>query len=887
MKKTPASRVLHRVVWISLLLIIFSGFSSYTIAGIQEKQDISEMVQRSELVIRGEVISTESQWRENSRGRHIYTNVTVEILDRIKGNIKGSAFAFEVVGGIVGDIREFVSDTPAFEIDEDAIVFLGGEPLTIQGGINGKLLVYDGRVYWDGLEATVDSFIQALKILEQDPGATVSLGEESEAPPAGVTAAECYIDSGYKWPGSSPVVNYVINENTSDCTGEGAAVQRGAETWNNACDVVNFRFNYNGSCSSTGSSQNFVNCITWGTTGGSLATTYGWTSGTEVVECDVVFNDSYTWSTSPSSSQYDIESVAAHEFGHWLVLDDLYDLADECNMMYGYIGDCEVKRELRPCDVDGLCSIYSCAGGCYGVGCRICDECEPEDENLGIIGTTVWGYSKSGNCGNGGKWVGQFTGEAGATYHFDLCPDSPGSGNNSNFDPDIKITNSSCVILDGEDGVCSSPLYSPNNYEWVCSSSGTYYVIIAPYNSYNSHNCTGVWCDTFTLRYYKEGGTCPPPTGVSASDGTYTDKVQITWGSVSSPCNYYRVYRATSSGGTKTPLGTGCQTSTTYDDYNAIPGVTYYYWVKSAKDGSCTDASDFSSYNTGWRMPTPPEAHGDSVTTFVDTPVTIVLQATDDGYPGPLTYIITSLPVYGDLNDPCAGLITDPCTPLDGNEVEYIPDTGYEGQDSFGFKANDGGEDSNEATVSVSVTACIFFDYFPSMILDTNNWDETFGTPTVDACAVNEPSPPYSLHLEETDSVTSRVIDLSGCFSAELHYWWKRVDTESGDDLYVDYWDENEWQSLHVHPGGADANWEPNFVELPTEALHSEFQLRFRVACDSDSDEWYIDDVCIRCQSCIEHPVLDTEPNAASGLCNTIYWDPVAGANDYYAECAN
>jgi len=134
---------------------------------------------------------------------------------------------------------------------------------------------------------------------------------------------------------------------------------------------------------------------------------------------------------------------------------------------------------------------------------RSCSECEPEDAYLGTVGTVVWGYSVSGNCGNGGKWVGQFVGEAGRTYHFDLCPDSPGSGTNSGFDPDIKITNSSCTILAGEDGACSSPSYSPNDFQWTCSSNGTYYVIIAPYSSYNSHTCGGNSGDTFMLKYYK------------------------------------------------------------------------------------------------------------------------------------------------------------------------------------------------------------------------------------------------------------------------------------------------------------------------------------------------------------------------------------------------
>lgn len=348
---------------ILILLIIFVIFSSYSIAGIQEKQDIPTMVQRSDIIIRGKVIFTESQWKEDSRGRHIYTSVTVIILDKIKGDIKDDAFVFEVVGGTVDDIREVVSDSPAFEVDEDAIMFLAGDPLAIQHGINGKIPIYDGRIYLVGSEATADSFIQTLKILGQDPTAPTSLDGKYPVPTGGIEAEQCYIYDGLKWFGASPVVCYYINENTSDCSGEGAAVQRGANTWNDA--GANFTFQYCGSCSSTGSSADDINCNTWGTTSGSLATTYYWyypTTG-EIIECDVVFNDNYTWSTDPDtpSGKYDVESVALHEFGHWLNLADLYDPADSDKVMYGFYYSGTEVRTLHSCDVDGICYIY---GGC-------------------------------------------------------------------------------------------------------------------------------------------------------------------------------------------------------------------------------------------------------------------------------------------------------------------------------------------------------------------------------------------------------------------------------------------------------------------------------------------------------------------------------------------
>ncbi|MCP3910590.1 MAG: hypothetical protein GY713_06525 [Actinomycetia bacterium] len=89
----------------------------------------------------------------------------------------------------------------------------------------------------------------------------------------------------------------------------------------------------------------------------------------------------------------------------------------------------------------------------------------------------------------------------------------------------------------------------------------------------------------------------PPPTGVSASDGTFTDRVRVTWNSATGATSY-EVWRHTtnnSSGATRiAPSVTG----TLYDDFGVSTGVTYYYWVKSKNSGG---TSGFSGSNSGYR----------------------------------------------------------------------------------------------------------------------------------------------------------------------------------------------------------------------------------------------------------------------------------------------
>jgi len=84
------------------------------------------------------------------------------------------------------------------------------------------------------------------------------------------------------------------------------------------------------------------------------------------------------------------------------------------------------------------------------------------------------------------------------------------------------------------------------------------------------------------------------PTNVQASDGTFMDKVQITW-TASPGATSYTVYRATKRWGTRTPLGP--TSDTTYDDTTALAGKIYYYYIKAT---NAYGTSNFSVYDTGW-----------------------------------------------------------------------------------------------------------------------------------------------------------------------------------------------------------------------------------------------------------------------------------------------
>lgn len=94
----------------------------------------------------------------------------------------------------------------------------------------------------------------------------------------------------------------------------------------------------------------------------------------------------------------------------------------------------------------------------------------------------------------------------------------------------------------------------------------------------------------------------PAPPQVSASDGSQA-YVEILWNQI---CNgpaytsYYRVFRASPGGNTKTAVSPW-QTSLRFADAGAAPGVELTYWVQVATSATGLNAGPFSAPDTGWR----------------------------------------------------------------------------------------------------------------------------------------------------------------------------------------------------------------------------------------------------------------------------------------------
>lgn len=175
-----------------------------------------------------------------------------------------------------------------------------------------------------------------------------------------------FVYKNRKWGGDCPNIEYLINVNTDQVdNGDGTeedfrqAIINAARTWN-AVDGADFVLSYGGETDAEKTSYNGSNEIIFahkGTTEPSGLARIWYTLDYVIVEADIWINADYQWDTTgaPSADELDLQSVAVHEFGHWLALghDDSGDA-----IMFSTVTMGTVKRDLHQNDIDGINFVY-------------------------------------------------------------------------------------------------------------------------------------------------------------------------------------------------------------------------------------------------------------------------------------------------------------------------------------------------------------------------------------------------------------------------------------------------------------------------------------------------------------------------------------------------
>jgi len=247
-------------------------------------------------------------------------------------------------------------------------------------------------------------------------------------------------------------------------------------------------------------------------------------------------------------------------------------------------------------------------------------------------------------------------------------------------------------------------------------------------------------------------------------------------------------------------------------------------------------------------MNDPPVANDQAITTSVGNSVDITVTASDvDG--DLLTFSVVDGPINGALTG-------------DGVNLTYTPNPGYIGSDSFTFKANDGKEDSNIATVTITVNPgappeeVVLYESFEDGTLDKwlqddqNDW------------FVSTQRTREGLYSVEVDGrarnatlTIASAIDLSAKASATLSFsWFIERSWDAGEYIKLDMFYHGAWREGVFSINGArrtvaEDRWIDISIDLDENyfsgSMPSDFKIQFRTNVSSSFEDGNVDNIKI------------------------------------------
>jgi hypothetical protein len=469
--KTIQIRQWRSFAYVVLMIVIFNSGA----AGKQGPRSMQEAIQKASVIVTAKVEHLQSMWRGDERGKHIYTDVRLQVTSLLKGEVPQGALSVSILGGSVGDISELVFPSTTFTEGEECLLLLQEGGTDLLDAYHSKIGFSGGKAYCENMIVSVSTLLQSVEqclrseisehsfkellqrtsdqsaaqsqqgarlrgamdntpvitsvtppkassgtstlitiqgknfLADQGSGSVAFVGggqlgrflahatvwsdtqivclvpgtvvQSASSGPLIVTnssglASNSFpfrITFGYrqvKWLGNTPQVQYYVNPNYSDSSGLIAAIGRAAATWNTAGSPLTLT--YSGTHDATTTGYDGKSEILWGSAPpGALAMATCFTQGTQILEADMIFDKDNLWSAEAghrAANVFDVESIALHEFGHFLMLADLYgdvgdSIYDHGKVMYGACDSLgATRRILDPDDQAGLQWIYGFPG---------------------------------------------------------------------------------------------------------------------------------------------------------------------------------------------------------------------------------------------------------------------------------------------------------------------------------------------------------------------------------------------------------------------------------------------------------------------------------------------------------------------------------------------
>lgn len=130
-------------VIINLLFILPAA----SIFSQQISTDLKTLTKNSEVILTGKVSKQESKWNDNKS--RIYTDVTIEVDEYLKGQNGERSITVRHPGGEVGEVGELYTHMPTFKEEEEMVLFAKKDKndgkYRVYAGENGKIEIIKNK----------------------------------------------------------------------------------------------------------------------------------------------------------------------------------------------------------------------------------------------------------------------------------------------------------------------------------------------------------------------------------------------------------------------------------------------------------------------------------------------------------------------------------------------------------------------------------------------------------------------------------------------------------------------------------------------------------------------------------------------------------------------
>jgi hypothetical protein len=335
----------------------------------------STLIPQAELIIRGRVSHQTTRWSENQQW--LETDSTISVHYALLGHVPTVIVRNE--GGLLPaeNLGMRASHVASFASGEEVLLFLQreGDHYRVVQEEWGKVSVLAGVALHSPLRtqrplADLLAEIQSELVRQARPA---NLPADWQAREAAVEAVKIAADEDFvltdlRWPGENPEVHFRANINTAQTGGDNGSVEAFRNAILNAgltwgfVPGASFSLLYDGSTTATELTYNGVNEVIFFPAGDSSVagrTRLWFNNNRTILEADFWFNSDQAWDATgdPENNEIDLESVALHEFGHWL------GLGHDTNanaVMFAALSRGAVKRTLYATDIAGISFLYPC-----------------------------------------------------------------------------------------------------------------------------------------------------------------------------------------------------------------------------------------------------------------------------------------------------------------------------------------------------------------------------------------------------------------------------------------------------------------------------------------------------------------------------------------------